>query len=69
MQLKRFPQNLVLYIFQAREGNLDRSKPCKKSGYLSVILSVNTTVVNIENRSNDFQKNWYYIHFGHEKTI
>ena len=54
--LKLFSQNLVLYVFRAREDNLDRSQPCKKLGCLSVILSVNTTLVNIKNRSHDFHK-------------
>ena len=29
--LQQFSQNLVLYVFQAREDDLDRSQPCKVS--------------------------------------
>ena len=35
-----FYKILVLYIFQAREDDLNRSQPCKKSGRLSVCHSV-----------------------------
>ena len=34
--LKRFSQNLVLYVFRARENDLDMSQSCKKSGCLSI---------------------------------
>ena len=67
--LQQFSQNLVLHMFRAPEDDLDRSQPYKKSGCLPVILSLNTTYVNLQNRSNDFRKTWNYIYFGHEKTI
>ena len=38
--LKRFSQNFVLHIFQAREDDVDRSHSCKKLGSRSVCLSV-----------------------------
>ena len=67
--LKLFSQNLVLYVFRAREDNLDRSQPCKKLGCLSDSLFLDTTLVNVENRWNGFHITWYCIYFGHENAI
>ena len=36
---------------------------------LSVILFLNTNLVNLGNYSNDFHKIWHYMHFKHEKMI
>ena len=67
--LYRLSQNLVLYIFLARQNDLDRFQPCKKWGCWYVCLSVNTSLVNLEDRSNYFHKTRYYMHFVYEKTI
>ena len=45
------------------EDDLDRSQPCKNQ---VVCLSMNTTLVNLENHSTIFAKFGIYIFFGHE---
>ena len=55
-------------MFRAHEDDLDRSQTWKNLGCLSVILSLNTNLLNLENHSNDFHSILYYMHFKHEKT-